>query len=115
MLKREALPEIDKLYRNYELNSSIMNFYDPMKDEFIEPKSIYEILNHFQFSKPEHYAAFSVEDDGGFQIQINRPSKSCFVNTYFVDGLLALEANLDIQSLLNHYKTITYICTYLSK
>ena len=40
---------------------------------------------------------------------------SCFVNNYFRTGLLAWEANLDIQPVFNHYKAVTYMCAYLSK
>ena len=39
----------------------------------------------------------------------------CFANNNFRTGLLAWEANLDIQPVFNHYKAVTYMCTYLSK
>ena len=40
---------------------------------------------------------------------------SCFVNNYFKKGLTAWEANMDIHPVFNHYKAVTYMCSYLSK
>ena len=40
---------------------------------------------------------------------------SCFVNSWFRIGLLAWEANLDIQPFFNHFKAVTYMSVYLSK
>ena len=42
-------------------------------------------------------------------------SNSCFVNNYFCDGLMACEANIDIQTVFNHYKAVAYMCAYLFK
>ena len=38
-----------------------------------------------------------------------------FVSNYFDIGLLAWEANIDIQPVSDHYKAITYKCSYPSK
>ena len=40
---------------------------------------------------------------------------SCFVNNYFDEGLLAWEANIDLQPVFNYYKAIHYMCVYFSK
>ena len=37
------------------------------------------------------------------------------MNNYFCDGLMAWEANMDIQPVFNHYKTVAYMCAYFSK
>ena len=50
-----------------------------------------------------------------FQVHLKRFPNSCFVNNYFRTGLLAWEANLDIQPVFNHYKAVMYMCAYLSK
>ena len=34
---------------------------------------------------------------------------------YFDEGLLAWQANIDIQPVFNHYKAVTYMCAYFSK
>ena len=48
-------------------------------------------------------------------MHLKRLPSSCFVNNYFRSGLLAWDANLDIQSVFKHYKTVTYMCAYLFK
>ena len=37
------------------------------------------------------------------------------MNNYFCDGLMAREASVDIQPVINHYKAVIYMCAYLSK
>ena len=51
----------------------------------------------------------SISDDNDL------PPNSCFVSNNFKSGLLAWEANMDIQPVINHYKAIEYTRTYLSK
>lgn len=34
---------------------------------------------------------------------------SCFVNNYLEDGIMAWQANLDIQPVPDYYKVISYI------
>ena len=55
------------------------------------------------------------DDDDDFQIHLRRLPDLCFVNNYFADGLIAWEANLDIQPVFNPYRAVTYMCAYLSK
>ena len=43
------------------------------------------------------------------RINIFKPN-ICFVINYFVKGLLAWKASIDIQPAFNHCKAITYIC-----
>ena len=59
--------------------------------------------------------ALSISIDNGFQIHFKRAPDSCFVNNYFSEGLLAWEANLDIQPVLDYYKAVSYMCAYISK
>ena len=48
-------------------------------------------------------------------LDLKRQPNSCFFNNYFDVGLKALEANMDMQPVFNEYKTVTYMCQYLSK
>ena len=60
---------------------------------------------------------FVLEDDN-FQVHLGSPPNSrnsCCVDNYFKSGLLAWEANMDIQPVINHYKALIYVCTYLNK
>ena len=34
---------------------------------------------------------------------------SCFINNYFEDGLMAGQANLDIQPVPDYYKVVSYV------
>ena len=56
-----------------------------------------------------------ISDDDEFQIHLRRLPDSCFVNNCFADVLIAWEANLDIQTVFSHHKTVAYMCSYLSK
>ena len=60
-------------------------------------------------------AALSISEDSDYQLYLKRPPNSCFVNNYFTDGLLAWEANIDIQPVFNHYKAVACMYAYLSK
>ena len=78
-------------------------------------KSVTEVLEKLNITEEEYMSALQVSDDQDFQLHLKRPTDFCFVNNYFDIGLLAWEANIDIQPVFNYYKAITYICSYLSK
>ena len=48
-------------------------------------------------------------------MHLRRPTDSCFINNYFVAGLQGFAANVDLQTVFNHYKCNTYVCSYFSK
>ena len=56
--------------------------------------------------------ALAISTDTDFQIYLKHLPNSCFSNNYFSDGLRAWEANISIQSVSNHYKAVSYMCTY---
>ena len=105
--------EVD--YINVELNPSKCNIYEPIRDDYVPPLTIEEILHNFGLSKETYYEALRISDDNDFQIHLARRPNLCFVNNYFQAGLLAWEANMDIQPVFNEYKAIAYMCAYLSK
>ena len=78
-------------------------------------KSISEVLEELGINEVEYESTLKILDDLGFQLHLKRPTDSCFVNNYFDIGLLAWEPNIDIQPVLNYYKALTYMCSYLSK
>ena len=67
-------------------------------------------FKELQIAEDDYYKALSISDDNDFQIHFKRPPNSCFVNNYFDEGLLAWKANLNLQPVFNHYKTVTYMC-----
>ena len=48
-------------------------------------------------------------------MHLKRPVDSCFINNYFVAGIKGFAANVDLQPVFNHYKCITYVCSYFTK
>ena len=115
MQQRNNILKEVKNYIDNELNPSKKNFLDSTKEDYEELKSIDEILASLEISKHDYEEALSISDDNDFQIHYKRPPNSCFVNNYFCDRFMNWEANMDIQTVLNHYKAVAYMCAYLSK
>ena len=86
-----------------------------MKQNLVQPKSISEILTYLGVYVDTYYSALEISEDTDFQIHLRRSPNSCFVNNYFQLVLKAWDANMDMQSVINEYKAISYICAYLSK
>ena len=55
-------------------------------------KSISGILKELDISVEEYENALKISDDNSFQLHPRRPTDSCFVNNYFVVGLLAMRS-----------------------
>ena len=102
-------------YIDNELNPLKKDFHDSTKEDYEELKSIDEILAYLEISKHDYEEALSISDDIDFQIHYKRLPNSCFVNNNFCHGLMAWEANIDIEPVFNHYKAVAYMCAYLSK
>ena len=102
-------------YINTNLNPGIINVFDPSRDDYIKPPCIDEILQSLGSTEEDYIEALSISEDNDFQIHLSRQPNSCFVNNYFPAGLFAWEANMDIQPVFNEYKTVAYMCAYLSK
>ena len=113
--RRKCILDKVKNYIDLNLNPKKNNIHHPDKPEYKETKRIQEILNDLDITKQEYEWALSISTDSGFQIHFKRAPNSCFTNNYFSEGLLAWEANLDIQPVLDYYKAVSYMCAYLSK
>ena len=66
-------------------------------------------------SKDEYNWALSISVDSDFELHLKRAVDSCFINNYFEAGIKGFRANVDLQPVFNHYKCITYVCSYFSK
>ena len=86
-------------YIDNKLNPSKKNLLDSTKDDCEEINKIDEILASLEISKHDYKEALSISEDNDFQIHYKWPPNSCFVNNYFCDGLMAWEANMNIQPL----------------
>ena len=94
----------------------LKDFQDfPLKEDFQEPKTTDEILDKLNISKNEFEHALFISDEDSFQNHTKRPLNSCFVDSYFSEGLQAWDANIDIRSIFDHRKAVAYTCAYLSK
>ena len=92
-----------------------VNILYPSKPDFVEPKDVNCILEEIGITRDDYYEALKISTDNNFQIHFRRKPNSCFVNNYFNEGLLAWIANIDTQPVINHYKTVAYMCAYFSK
>ena len=113
--KRNEILKVVSEYINEELNPGKHNIYDPTRENYIELKSIKEILSLLDISENRYYKALEISEDNDFQIDFRQSPKSCFINNYFKTGLEAWNANMDIQPVLNEYMTKSYMCAYLRK
>ena len=85
------------------------------KKIFIVVPARSEILQQLNITPEDYYNTLSISSDNDFQIHLKHQPEECFINKYFVQGLQTWKANTDIQPVFNHYKTVTYICAYVSK
>ena len=89
--KRKDILSKVKNYINNHLNPAKVNFCDSSKDTFVNLKSVSEVLEEINISEKEYKSALQISDDQDFQFHLKRPT------------------------VFNHYKAITYMCSYLSK
>ena len=101
-------------YKNNFLNPSKVNFFNPLREDFTKVKSVYKVLKELDITVEENENALKISDNS-FQLDLRRSNDPYFVNNYFDIGLLAWEANIDIQPVFDYCKAFTYICSYLSK
>ena len=93
---------------NSVLNPSKPEDYDPNLTEA-------DIFNSLGITEEEYYNALSISPDSDYDLHLKRPLDSCFINNYFVAGIKGFAANVDLQPVFNHYKCITYVCSYFTK
>ncbi|CAB3991532.1 Hypothetical predicted protein [Paramuricea clavata] len=75
-----------------------------------------DILNDIDITEQDYQWAISLSPDSDYELHLKRPINSCFINNYFIAGLKGFAANVDLQPVFkNHYKCITYVCSYFIK
>ena len=72
-------------------------------------------MAEFNIDEEDYENALKFSDEKGLRLHLVCSSDSCIDSNYFYMGLRALEANIDIQPVMNYYKTVTNMCSYLSK
>ena len=88
---------------------------DPSKPDYNSNTSAQDVLSMCKVSKDEYNWALSISADSDFELHLKRAVDSCFINNYFEAGIKGFRANVDLQPVFNHYKCITYVCSYFSK
>ena len=97
------------------VKSTINIICDPSNPNYKANLTAEEILISAGVSEQDYYWALAISSDSDFDLHLKRPPDSCFINNYFIAGIKAFAANVDLQPVFNHYKCITYICSYFSK
>ena len=88
---------------------------DPSKPNYDSSITAEDVLAMCNVSKDEYNWALSISGDSDFELHLKRGIDSCFINNYFEAGTKGFRANVDLQPVFNHYKCITYVCSYFSK
>ena len=115
MCKRDDILCSVKKNIDANLNPKKQTILDPKKENFVVVPTISAILQQLNIIPEDYYNALSISSDNDFQIHLKCQPNECFINNYFVDGLQAWKTKIDIQTVFNHYKAITYMCAYFSE
>ena len=98
------------------VKEKINTVLNPGKSEDYDPKlTETDIYSSLGITEEEYYNALSISPDSDYDLHLKRPLDSCFINNYFVAGIKGFAANVDLQPVFNHYKCITYVCSYFTK
>ena len=106
MTKRKEIVSLVKQKIDESLNPSKAN-YNPM----LTPDDIFQEL---RIIKEQYEKALSLSPDSDYDLHLKRPIDNCFINIYFVARIKGFVANVDLQPVFNHYKCITYVCSYFT-
>ena len=88
---------------------------NPSKPEYLPSLSKENIFQDVGITEEQYQWALSVSPDSDYELHLKRPIDSCFTNNYFIAGIKGFAANVDLQPVFNHYKCITYVCSYFTK
>ena len=97
------------------VKSKIDEILNPSKSEYNPNLTAAQVLATADVSEQDYYWALSVSADSDYELHLKRSTDSCFINNYFAAGVQGLVANVDLQPVFNHYKCITYVCSYYTK
>ena len=88
---------------------------NPSKPNYDSTLTEDDIFNLVGINKEAYYSALSISPDSNYELHLKWPEDSCFINNYFIAGIKGSAVNVDLQPVFNHYKCITYICSYFTK
>ena len=76
--------------------------------------SLAELLDKAQVTEQEYIHALEVSTNGNVVVLKREPGE-CFINNYNPSVMLAWQANMDVQFVLNAYACIMYVASYIMK
>lgn len=76
--------------------------------------SLDDVLNKANVSHDQYLSALEVSTKGNVLVLKRRP-KECNINNYNAPVMLAWQANMDIQYVLNAYACVMYVASYMMK
>ena len=76
--------------------------------------SLAELLDKAEVTKKDYIDALEVSTNGNVVV-LKREPNECFINNYNPSVMLAWQANMDIQFVLNAYACIMYVASYIMK
>ncbi len=97
------------------VKQKIDEIFNPSKIDYNTSLTDADILKSVDITEEQYYWALSISPDSDFELHLKRPVDNCFINNYFVAGIKGFAANVDLQPVFNHYKCITYVCSYFTK
>ena len=97
------------------VKEKIDDLLNPSKSNYNDTLTENDIFSSVGITEEEYYSALSISPDSDCELHLKRPMDSCFINNYFIAGLKGFGANVDLQPVFNHYKCITYVCSYFTK
>ena len=77
--------------------------------------SVDSVLLELKITRNDYYQALSVSYDNDNKLYLKRGTNSCFINNYNPELLKAWQANIDLQSVYNYYKVVSYVTAYFLK
>ena len=90
-------------------------FLDPSKASYVDNLTVNEALKFLNIAEVDYYDTLSLSPISDCEIHLRRPPNSCFINNYNPIMLKVWKANMDLQSVFNYYKAVSYMSAYFSK
>ena len=97
------------------VKGKIDDLLNPSKSDYDPTLTEADIFSSVNITEEQYYWALSISPDSDYELHLRRPIDSCFINNYFIAGIKGFKANVDLQPVFNHYKCITYVCSYFTK
>ena len=97
------------------VKEKINEVLDPSNPNYDPNLNNKHVLDSAGISETSYYWALSISGDSDHGLHLKRSVDSCFINNYFIAGIKGFSANVGLQPFFNHYKCLTYVCSYFSK